>query len=108
MEFFPKQYKISALLSADTVARAALELSKVLNHPHPTRPFVPLNDNTLAELKELSAIFSDAATKTTALLTSANPSTIELPRVREPPPRVESRKAVETKRVKKVKKDIRP
>ena len=106
VEFFPKKYKMPTLSSARTAARVTLKLSKALKHPHPTQSFVPLNDNTLIALKELSAILSDATTKTTALLTSANPSTIELPRVREPPPRVESRKAVKYTRVEEVQDNI--
>ena len=61
----------------------------------------------MTELKELSAIFLDAITKTTELLTSSNPSNTKLSRVREPPLREESHKAVEATRVSEVQVEIR-
>ena len=108
MELSPKQYKMPTLSSTDTSARAALELFEALKHPHPKQCFAPLKNNALAALKELSAIFSDTTTKTTALTTSDNPSTTKMIRAREAPPRVESRKAVEATRLEEVQEDIRP
>ena len=82
VESSTKQYRMPTLSSANTAARAALELSEALKNPHPTQTFSPLNDNTLTEIKELSAILSDTTTKIIAITTSANPSTTELTRAR--------------------------
>ena len=66
VKFFPKQFKMPILSSADTATRSALELTEALRHPHADLPYAPLSDNTITALKEISYIFTN--------VTIANPT----------------------------------
>ena len=101
VKFFPKQFKIPILSSADTETRTPLELTEALQHPNSDLPYTPLIDNTITALKELSDIFTKAAITNTTLPSSSHPNTPKHPRVK-------NREAGEATRVEEVRYEIRP
>ena len=82
VKLFPKQFKMSSLLSADTATCAYLELTEALRHPHTNRPYALLSYNTITALKELSDIFTNANIAYPTLPSSSHPDTPKLPRVK--------------------------
>ena len=82
VKFYPKQFNMPSLSSADTETQADLELIEALWHPHTNIPYAPFSDNTITELKELSDIFTNATTDNPTLPASYHPDTPKLPRVK--------------------------
>ena len=101
VKFFPKQFNMPSLSSANTATRSAVELTESSRHPHTNISYAPLSDNTITKLKELSDIFTNATIANPALPASSHPDTTKLPRVK-------TRKAGEDTRVEELQEEISP
>ena len=82
VKFFPEEFKIPILSSADTATQSVLELTKALQHPHDDQPYEPFSDNTITALKDLSDIFTNANIANPTLPSSSQPDTPKLPKVK--------------------------
>ena len=78
VEFFPTQFTMPRLSSADAAMRAANDLIAALRNPHPSAPFPHLGDQRLDALAQLAKIFRDALPRV--------PEKDTLPRVPEKDP----------------------
>jgi hypothetical protein len=57
LEFFPHNYQMPQLSSAERLLMAAKEMTDALQNPHPEVPFASVGDATIAALADLAAIF---------------------------------------------------
>jgi hypothetical protein len=57
LEFFPSNYQMPQLSSANRLLTAAKDITDALQNPHPEVPFASVGDDTIVTLAELEAIF---------------------------------------------------
>jgi hypothetical protein len=57
LEFFPHNYQMPQLSSADRLRMAANIMADALQNPHPVAPFTHVGDDTISALTELAVIF---------------------------------------------------
>jgi hypothetical protein len=57
LEFFPHNYQLPQLSSTDRLLMEATDMTDALQNPRPAAPFASVGDDTLAALKDLTAIF---------------------------------------------------
>jgi hypothetical protein len=57
LEFFPHNYQMPQLSSTDRLLMAAKYMMDALKNPHPTVPLASVEDDTIAALTDLAAIF---------------------------------------------------
>jgi hypothetical protein len=57
LEFFPNNYQMPQLSSADRLIMAAKDMTDALQNPHPEVPFARVGDDTISAFAELAAIF---------------------------------------------------
>jgi hypothetical protein len=57
LEFFPHNYQMPQLSSADRLLMAAKDMMDALQNPHPEVPFASVGDDTLSALADFAAIF---------------------------------------------------
>jgi hypothetical protein len=57
LEFFPHNYQMPQLSSADRLIMAAKDMTDALQNPHPEVSFARVGDDTISALTELAEIF---------------------------------------------------
>jgi hypothetical protein len=57
LEFFPHNYQMPQLSSADILIMDAKDMTDALENPHPEVPFAHVGDDTISTLAELATIF---------------------------------------------------
>lgn len=78
IEFFPHDFAMPALSSADAATRAAHDLTQALRKPHPAGPLQPVSTELHSQLQQLADIFqkqisqADAAAPRVASKAAAN------------------------------------
>jgi hypothetical protein len=80
LEFFPHNYQMPQLLSADRLIMSAKDMMDDLQNPHPDVPFSLVGDDTISALAELAAIFKLKLRQTpTSMPPVAPPKVIQCP-----------------------------
>jgi hypothetical protein len=76
LEFFPHNYQMPQLSSAERFLMAAKDMTDALQNPHPEVPFACVGDDTISALAELAAIFKLKLRQTPSPTHQAAPPTV--------------------------------
>jgi hypothetical protein len=76
IEFFPHNYQMPQLSSADRLLMDAKDTMDALQNPHPEVPFARVGDGTILALAELVAIFKLKLQQTPSPTHQAAPPTV--------------------------------
>jgi hypothetical protein len=77
LRFFPHNYQMPQLSSADRFIMAAKDMTDALQNPHPEVSFAHVGDDTIAALAELTAIFKLKLQQTPPPTLPAAPPTVK-------------------------------